>query len=101
MMNKRGVSDENLIRREFYNAGDCAVDLVMMEDKIAYIRESGITPGFRHVVLEPRKFVTLNHGYYIAHTKDGRPYNLVQNFGDMIGRGNTKPSNPFAEPKVR
>lgn len=88
----KAVLDEHLIVREYYNPND--FDLYFERDNrfIAHIAKNRIPPGFNTMILKPGNFIKVPHGYWVIHTKDKRPYNLITNFGDMIGKGNKLPS---------
>lgn len=92
------VSDENLTRREFYNKGKYDVYFTLIEEKIPYIRLSGISPGEKIIRCRPKEWCRLNHAYYIATCTGGSPFvEGVMNFGNAIGKGNTAPSLPIVD----
>jgi hypothetical protein len=97
MNNVKGVSDPHLIRREVYNTGENEITFEIIGEKIPYIKLSGITPGAVRIVVKPRAWAILNHAFYTPHTSDGRNATVVENYGDMIGKRNTLPSNPMGE----
>lgn len=91
----RAVADEHLIRREFYNPND--FDIVFHRDpsRVFYVRAACIPLGPEVAVLKAREWLVLPHAYYIPRATNGQDlFQLVQNFGDAIGKGNTKPSLP-------
>ncbi len=89
------VQDDRLIRREVYNP--LPVELIFMRQPgiLEYLKAAGITPGPQIVICKPDDFAILNHAFYIAHSKDGRPLEgLVWNYGRFIGIGNKLPARP-------
>jgi len=91
----RGVHDEFLIRREYYNPND--FDVVMTRDKtrVAYIDRSRIPRGPEYHLLKAREWVILPHGYWLFTPTNGAEIvNLVQIFGDDIGKGIKSQSLP-------
>lgn len=92
-LRKVGVSDEKLLRREFYNPNDFDVIFTIDQSRLDYVRLSGITPGPAQVICKARSWVILNHGFYCPSTKQGhRAIELVENRGALIGVGNKLPS---------
>ncbi len=89
------VSDQNLIRWEFYNRNDCAIIFDLMPEKVPYIRQMGITVGFKRAKCAAGEFLVLNHAFYIARAIDGRPFfDMHRNVGKFIGIGNKNPTRP-------
>ena len=89
----KSVMDEHLIVREYYNPNNFELYFERQNEYLPHINQNKIPPGFPTFILKPHSFIKVPHGYWIIHTPDKRPYDLIQNFGSMIGVGNTKPSN--------
>lgn len=95
MIRGKMVMDEHLVRREFYNPNNFEIQFTRMEDKVAYILESGINPGPKFLTLKPNDWLVVNHAYYVPRAANGAElFNVVTNFGDSIGKGNKKVSLP-------
>jgi len=99
--NLRTVMDDRLIRREYYNKNNFAVHFKLENDQIPYIVNSGISPGLPFYRLEPGKWLVLNHSFFLVTAADPgvQFFDLVINYGDQIGIGNTRPSRPELTPK--
>ena len=89
----RAVSDEHLIRRELYNPNNFTLHFQRQTKYDPHIRGNRIEIGPLAFVLPAGGFIVVPHFYWIVTTGNGSPtYDLVQNFGDMIGKGNRLPS---------
>lgn len=91
----KGVHDEHLIRRELYNPNEFTLILKRDTTKDTYIARNLIPLGPENIILQPDEFILVPHFYWIIHAKNGADQiNLIQNFGNEIGKGNKKPSRP-------
>lgn len=93
---RRGTMDEMLIRREFYNPNSFAIRFELMKESMAYVHRNGIMVGPMVAILPPDSFVVLPHAYYRIFAP-APVFDLIQNFGDQIGKGNKRPSLPIVE----
>lgn len=92
---KKAVADEHLILREYYNCNSSDLIFKVDERYVQYILHNKIPLGPNTFLLKAGQHKTVPHGYWVIETVDKRPtYELVTNFGDLIGKGNTKPSRP-------
>jgi hypothetical protein len=96
-MRMTGVHDERLIRREWYNPNKFKVVLHMMQEQIPYIKNAGITPGWKIVTIEPDGFAIVTHGFYKIVEPNDEMITLITNFGKSIGIGNKLPSKLILE----
>lgn len=96
----KAVADEHLIRREFYNPNDFDVIFYRDQSRAMYVHAAGIPLGPEVAILKARDWLVLPHAFFIPRAMNGQDlFKLVQNFGDMIGKGNKLPSLP--EVKIR
>ena len=94
----KGVFDEHLLRRELYNPNDFDLIVTRDKEKDLYVNAAGITLGLERMLLKAKDWVVINHAFYfVTVAKKGGPelFELVVNFGDMIGKGNRLPSLPI------
>lgn len=91
----RAVVDEHLIIREYYNCNESDLVFKLDERYTNYILNNNISIGPNMFLLRSGDFKIVPHGYWIVEPTDGRPtYELITNFGDLIGKGNKKQSRP-------
>jgi hypothetical protein len=96
----KAVYDDRLIRCEIYNPNK--FDIIFTRDKSQdnYVRGAGIFLGADIIICKSDGFAILPHCFYIPKASNGADLiNVVQNFGDSIGKGNKLPSLPIVETK--
>lgn len=96
----KGVYDPRLIRREFYNSNDFDILVELDPANIAYVNAAGITLGPQKQWLKAKSWLVVNHTYLILTAKNGAPtFNLIEIFGNQIGKGVKNPSLPIFDPR--
>lgn len=103
------VMDPRLIRREFYNREKFDVAIECDVNFKEYVLAAGITwlmPSGKHAhILKSGEWCTVNHSYVTVTGIDkygrampiGTPINLLESFGNNIGRGFKNPSLPILD----